>query len=175
MLCRAVLAQQVPALDAVKWNALNLKERYQSYIKLVEQTDKIDNHPEKVLIFRYEDFALDSNKYTEKIYNFLQLDIKNNPEHLKNFNYVKDKLFKETHGKAEKSPTSSFGTADRDAKKIISKWKKTMDWQIVDHIQKHFGGKDVWERVGYRFYENKEDYEKADEGSVVKKQWFGAR
>ena len=144
-----------------------LKKRYASYIDLINTSPKKNKN---ILMVRYEDFALDTNSHLNRIFKFLNLDTKNNPEIKENYQLVKKTLFDETHSD-EWHRTNSYGTAKRNAKKTVVKWKNYLPWDEVVKVQEGFGDKKFWERFGYHYIGSQADFKKITADELIGEDW----
>ena len=155
-------------LQFLKKNIVQLKYRYLSYLKLLE----IDPQNQKILILRYEDFAVNTNAGVKKIFEFLNYDIINNEDHKKAFINISEKLYQQTNAKDNSNVKISFGTGSRNASETIIKWAKELPWRTVEKIQNGFGDEETWKRFGYPYFGSREEYENYKPVKNVRDNWF---
>lgn len=175
---KMVRAMRNHPIDSSRFANAQLQNRYTLLIDFIENLKKMNIDPkEKVFVMRYEDFALDTNGYVDKIYNFVGIDIENDQQNIENYNYVKEQLFADTNGEKDQK-AFSYGTGQRDAIKTVTSWIDSLNWDIVEQIQKDFGGPEMFEITGYKYFYSQAEYQRAKADAdkrddVIVEKWFG--
>lgn len=122
----------------------------------INQSDETESlWKAKVLVIRYEDFALNPIILADRVYKFLGLEYL---EEMKNtLNHI-------THGDKSILDSSREGEectycTVRDSEKIIFKWAERLDWKTVEKVQNNC--KSMFQTFGYKAYKSENEYNQA--------------
>ena len=128
---------------------------------------------QQIIYLRYEDLALNSDHYLKKIYQKLGIS--------SGLDYVRQVLYKETHPDSIKQNFLANTNQNkayniiRDPYISVNKWKKNLNFTIVERIQKTCG-KDLFDKLGYPFYEDvgqiDDGLQENDAKNIVRERWF---
>jgi len=145
------------------WNenaAKKLKSICQNFHRFIQERVENAAFPNskwksKVMVVRYEDFALNPLIFADRIYDFLKISDDSRRTR------VKAHLQSITHGDVSKLDETRNGEpctycTVRDSEKIIFKWGQSLDWFTVDIVQQHC--KTMFDTFGYKMYRDELEY-----------------
>ena len=120
-------------------------DRLISNLNFTKTSKWINNN--NFIILRYEDVALDYETFLPLLYKFTNIPI-DDDNYKTMLNWLKEHTKKDT--KRDRGGKWKFDT-QRDASEVVSKWKKELDWDTIDFVQKSCG-REVLEGFG-RYFE----------------------
>lgn len=117
---------------------------------------------EKLILIRYEDFALNPEAYVRKIYKILNIK----PQDINAIMHVEESIYKMTHANLDEDlvpgheQTIEFEdySTDKDAEKVAFAWKDRLSFPVAKLVQDESCGRGLMHALGYQIYLDETEY-----------------